>query len=106
MLSKLTKTYLGATIPVVNVCGVIKPQLYSSRHPAPNRWKKDSKRSIPPEQWPWQSLSTRQVDYQFRVKSSLKNSRNSPSKRTLSSIPLPETLPLQAGTWSFAGEIT
>ncbi len=27
MISKLAKTYLGATIPVVNVCGVIKPQL-------------------------------------------------------------------------------
>lgn len=27
MISKLAKTYLGATIPVVNVCGVIRPQL-------------------------------------------------------------------------------
>jgi len=32
MLNKLTKTYLSATIPVVNVTGVIHPQLYSSQH--------------------------------------------------------------------------
>ena len=32
MISKLAKTYLGATIPVVNVCGVIRPQLYILAH--------------------------------------------------------------------------
>ena len=32
MLNKLTKAYLGATIPVVNITGVINPQLYPSHY--------------------------------------------------------------------------
>lgn len=28
MFNKLAKTYLGATIPIINVCGPIGPQLY------------------------------------------------------------------------------
>jgi hypothetical protein len=40
MLSKLTKSYLGATIPVINVCGVIKPQLYHILHAAQNKLSK------------------------------------------------------------------
>ncbi len=55
MLSKLTKSYLGATIPVINVCGVIKPQLYLKAHTAQNKLSKDSKKSVPHEQWHLQS---------------------------------------------------
>jgi hypothetical protein len=38
MISKLAKTYLGATIPVVNVCGVIRPQTYFPPDAGPSRW--------------------------------------------------------------------
>jgi hypothetical protein len=36
MISKLAKTYLGATIPVVNVYGAIGPQLYPPPHAGPS----------------------------------------------------------------------
>jgi hypothetical protein len=35
MLSKLAKSYLGATIPVVNINGVIRPETYRGPYPAP-----------------------------------------------------------------------
>jgi hypothetical protein len=35
MLSKLAKSYLGATIPVVNINGVIRPETYRASYSAP-----------------------------------------------------------------------
>ena len=41
MLSSLTKKYIGATIPVVNIYGVIKPETYLYLYSAPKLSSKD-----------------------------------------------------------------
>lgn len=38
MISKLAKSYLGTTIPLVNISGVIRPQLYLALDAGRSLW--------------------------------------------------------------------
>lgn len=44
MFNKLAKTYLGSTIPVINVYGAITPKTYFANHTVPNKLSSDFKR--------------------------------------------------------------
>ncbi len=79
MIGKIQRKIIGSTIPVINVHGPIRPELYIFIYQGRKRSKTDSNKLIPTLLLHSQYQSTPQEDYQCRAKSFAIKLRDSPA---------------------------